>query len=623
MNAAIKAGLTIVHTLLALFVVPLLANAQHDQSIWPRFRGPNADGVAPDHPGLPTTWTRTENVKWVADVPGWGWSNPIVSGDRVFLSTVVADEENLTPAKGLYLGEGVRKPATGIHHWLVYCFDLNDGHVVWRHEAHTGTPQVPRHPKSTYASETTVTDGERLYVLFGDLGLYCYDLAGALLWSQDIVPRKTVSDYGAAASPVVHDGQVIVVYDNLESSWIAAFDAESGKPRWRTARDETHAWATPLVWQNEIRTEIVVPGRNRNRSYSLEGKLLWEFDGNMSGLVIPSPFAAHGLCYIASGYVGDAHRPTFAIKPGASGDITPDKDFAASEFIVWYDGKSSSYNPSQIVYGDYLYTLYDRGFLSCHDAKTGEVIYAKTRFSPRGSFTSSPWAYNGHLFFLSEDGLTYVVKAGPEFDIIATSPLEELCLASPAAAGDKLLIRTASQLYCLTDGVQLDPASAARSQPRGRPAPAADIWSAVAAGDLDRVKGILASGIAVDARQPGSGATPLTTAAVYGRTKIAQLLLATGADVSLASADGNTALLIASFFAHQELVTILLDHDASPLAKNGRGDTPLSVVSANWNPQLEATYQSLGRALEVELDLERIKRVRSQIAAQLRDAAAP
>ncbi|MAG92415.1 MAG: serine/threonine protein kinase, partial [Planctomycetaceae bacterium] len=264
---------------LLLLLIPQSAQGQAD---WPRFRGPNADGVSPDNAKLPTTWTTTKNVKWVADVPGWGWSCPIVSGDRVFLTTVVSDEKNLTPGKGLYLGAGVREPGKGIHHWLVYCFDLNTGRELWKHEPHTGRPQVPRHPKSTYAAETATTDGERLYVLFGDLGLFCYDLNGKPLWSRKIEPRKTVSDYGAAASPVVHDGQVIVVYDNRERSWIAAFDAKSGDERWRTPREETHSWATPFVWTNEVRTEIVVPGRRRNRSYSLDGKLLWEFDGKMS-----------------------------------------------------------------------------------------------------------------------------------------------------------------------------------------------------------------------------------------------------------------------------------------------------------------------------------------------------
>ena len=243
----------------AVIAAILLSAAAQAEDNWPRFRGPNADGVAPDRAGLPMQWTATENVKWVADVPGWGWSCPIVWGDRVFLTTVVSDEQNVAPAKGLYLGEGVRDPAKGMHHWLVYCFDLNTGKELWKHEAHTGRPQVPRHPKSTYASETPTTDGQRLYVLFGDLGLYCYDLNGKPVWSRDIEPKKTFFDYGAAASPVVHDGHVIVVYDNLEESWIAAFDAKSGDERWRTPRDETHSWATPFVWKNECGTEIVVP----------------------------------------------------------------------------------------------------------------------------------------------------------------------------------------------------------------------------------------------------------------------------------------------------------------------------------------------------------------------------
>jgi hypothetical protein len=243
--------------------------------------------------------------------------------------------------------------------------------------------------------------------------------------------EKTEFDYGAASSPVVHDGQVIVVYDNLEASWIAAFDAQTGNERWRTPRDETRSWATPLVWTNPIRTEIVVPGENRNRGYSLDGKLLWEFDGRMGKLVIPSPFAAHGLCYISSGFVAETHRPTFALRPGASGNIAADGDFENSQFIAWYQDRSGSYNPSQIVYGDYLYTLYDQGFLTCHDAKSGEEVYGRQRFSPSGSFTASPFAFNGRLFCLSEDGLTYVVKPGPEFEILQTqSPRRTLPLQS-------------------------------------------------------------------------------------------------------------------------------------------------------------------------------------------------
>ncbi len=590
---------------------------------WPRFRGPAAGGVSADNAGLPTTWTTIDNVQWVADVRGWGWSSPIVWGERVFLTTVVSDEKGATPSKGLYLGQGVREPAKGVHHWMVYCFDLRTGKEVWKHEAHTGNPKIPRHPKSTYASETPTTDGKRLYVLFGDLGLYCYDLDGKPLWSQRIEPKKTLFDYGAAASPVVHDNRVIVVYDNLENSWIAALDGETGVQLWRTPRDETHSWATPLVWTNELRTEIVVPGKNRNRGYSLDGKVLWEFDGRMSNLVIPSPFAAHGLCYIASGYVGDSHRPTFAVRPGASGDITADGDFQDSEFIAWYQGRSAPYNPSQIVYGDHLYTLYDRGFLTCHRAKTGKEVYGKRRFSPSGSFTASPLAYNGHLFFLSEDGLTYVVKAGPESEIVGRNDLDELCLASPAVAGDRLLIRTASKLYCLTEGAKLDAAAAARLKPRRETfSSSIDIWPAAAQGNRRELTRLLAAGTSVNARQPGSRSTPLNTAALFGQTDAAKLLLDKGADVSVANSDGSTALHIASFFTREDLVELLLENGASVSVKNKRGETPLDVVSGDWSQQLEGTYRSIGDLVGIELDLVRIRRTRPKIAERLRKRAA-
>jgi len=604
-------------TCLTLTTIPMVEGVDH----WTRFRGEDGNSVAKDNANLPTRWNTTENVRWAIDLPGWGWSCPIVWGDKVFLTTVVSDEQNLVPSKGLYLGQGVRDPGKGIHHWLVYCFDLNTGQEIWKREAHTGAPQIPRHPKSTYAAETATTDGERLYVLFGDVGLYCYDLEGQLLWSHDIAPRKTFMDYGAAASPVVHDGQVFVVYDNLEKSWIASFDAKTGKELWKQDRNETHSWATPLVWQNEQRTEIVVPGKKFNRSYSLTGDLLWEFDGQMSNLVIPSPMSAHGMCYIASGYVGDAHRPTFAIKPGASGNITPEGDYTDSEFIEWYQGTSSSYNPSQTVYGDYLYTLYDQGFLTCHDARTGEQVYGKKRFSPSGSFTASPFAYNGYLFCLSEDGLTYVIKAGEEFEIVARNELDELCIACPAVVGDKVLIRTASKLYCLSAGAKLDPAMAAQLKPRRSSTPINDIWAAASAGDNAAIKRFLDAGVAVNAKQGRRGGTPLRNAILQDHPSSARLLIERGADAKLQGPDGNTPLHLAAFFGDEGLVKLLLEKGADSKVKNSKGETALDIVSKEWNSQLQATYQGVGRSLNRKFDLQQLQKVRPQIASLLKKNA--
>lgn len=418
---------------------------------WPRFRGPNADGVAKDDPRLPTTWSKKDNVKWVADVPGWGWSCPIVWGDKVFLTTVKSDEENTAPKPGLYLGQGVRKPAKGIHHWLVYCYDLKTGKEIWKHEAHTGEPKIPRHPKSNYAAETATTDGKRVYALFGDVGLFCYDMDGKPLWSHKIDAKKTFFDYGAAASPVVHEDQVFVLYDNQEDSYLASFDVATGKQKWRTDRKESSTWATPFIWKNDKRTEIIACGKRKNRSYDLQGNVLWEFDGKMSNLVIPSPFVANGMLYITSGYVGDAQRPVFAIKPGASGDITLKDGTTSNDFIAWTQPKAGPYNTSPIVYGNYYYTLFDMGFFSCHEAATGKEVYGKQRLPGGSSFTASPWAYNGKIFCLSEDGRTFVIKAGSEFHLEQTNALEELCLSTPAISQGNLLIRTASRLYCLTN----------------------------------------------------------------------------------------------------------------------------------------------------------------------------
>lgn len=439
------------HAFLVLALTTLWPFAAAGQENWPRFRGADATGVAADDPRLPEAWDRKTNVTWTSEIPGWGWSSPIVWGDRVFVTSVHAEEPYQGPQKGMYLGQGRQEPPKGVHHWMVYCLGLETGKVLWKHEAHRGEPGFPRHPKNTYASETPTTDGERLYVLFGDLGLYAYDFAGRPLWSKPIEAKKTKWGYGSAASPIVHDGQVIMVYDNEEASYIASYDAATGAQKWRIERDEPTTWATPLLWRNELRTEIVVAGKNRNRSYGLDGSLLWDFDGHMSSLTIPSPFASDGLLYITSGYFADNPRPAFAILPGGSGDIGLGDGAVANRYIRWYQPTAGPYNPTPIVYRGLYYTLLDRGFLTCHDAKTGEEIYEKRRFSGAPTFAASPWAYNGKVFFLSEDGETFVIEAGREYKEIRANSLDELSLSTPSIAQGKLLIRTASRVYCLSN----------------------------------------------------------------------------------------------------------------------------------------------------------------------------
>ena len=412
---------------------------------WPQLRGPQSDGVVKDDPRLPVRWSQTENILWKADVPGMGWSSPVVAGKHVFITAVVRSEAQDLPQKGLYGGRMSSKPGDE-HRWLVLAYDLQSGRKIWERDVHHGQPGVARHVKNSYASETPVTDGERVYAYFGSAGLFCLDFDGKLIWQQKITPRETRYGWGTAASPLVHANRVYIVSDSEDGSFIAAFDKKNGKEIWLRTRDEKSNWATPYVWQH-TRTEIVVPGTNRVRSYDLDGNVLWEF-GGMSSITIPMPFSRHGMLYVSSGYVGDQTRPVFAIKPGARGDISLKAGETSNEWIAWHLPQAGSYNPSPLIHGDNYYTLFDRGFFTAHDARSGREIYSRQRIDPTAAaFTASPWAYNNRIFALSEDGDTYVIEAGPAFRVLGKNSLDEMTLATPAIAQGSLIIRTATKLY--------------------------------------------------------------------------------------------------------------------------------------------------------------------------------
>jgi outer membrane protein assembly factor BamB len=287
-----------------------------------------------------------------------------------------------------------------------------------------------------------------VYAYFGNVGLFAYDFDGKLVWKADLGAYPMQNNWGTAASPALHGGRLYVVHDNDKRSFLVALDAATGEEIWRVDRDEKSNWATPYIWENELRTEIVTCGRKRVRSYGLDGKLLWELDG-MSSLVIPTPFSAHGLLYVASGYVLSPKKPLFAIRPGASGDISLKEKETSNQFIAWSQLKAGPYNPSPLVYGERIFILYDRGFLGCYDARTGESLYDSpmVRIPTGDQFTSSPWAYSGKVFCLSEDGDTLVIPAEGKFQVLHKNSLDELCLATPAIARGSLFLRTETQLY--------------------------------------------------------------------------------------------------------------------------------------------------------------------------------
>ncbi len=429
-----------------------VASTSHAQTNWPQFRGPGSRGIG-ESDQLPLEWSTETNVAWRAEIPGRGWSSPIVWGNRVFLTTAVADGEIEAPKKGLYFGGDRPKPTELPHHWLLVCLDRESGKVEWKTELHAAPPATPIHLKNSYASETPVTDGEHVYVSFGPLGLFCVDFKGTVVWSQKFEPRKMQNGWGTSASPVLEGDRVFIVNDNEEASFVAAYDKHTGKEIWNVKRDEPSNFATPFVWKNEKRTELVVPGRKHVRSYDLDGKPLWSLKG-MSSIVIPTPFAADGLLYLCAGYVMDNQRPNkpvYAVKPGGEGDLTLQGDERKSDFIAWMEPNAAPYNPSALAVDGRFYVLWDFGFLSCRSAATGTQIYGKERVKPDGvaAFTASPWAYRGRVFCLSEDGDTYVVRAGDKYELERTNSLGEMCMATPAISGDLLFIRTLSRLYCI------------------------------------------------------------------------------------------------------------------------------------------------------------------------------
>ena len=432
----------------AVFVIAVSTAFAANDDRWPQFRGLESTGVSEDV-RLPESWGVTENVAWVTDIDGFGWSSPIVWDGAVYLTSVVSTAAVEAPRAGLYMG-GERGIPTDEHRWVVISVEVETGVIRWEREVHRGVPQSSHHLKNTYASETPVTDGEHIYAYFGNVGLFCLSLDGRLLWSVPITPTATRLGWGTAASPVIHGDRVYIVNDNDDDSYLMALSKETGAEIWRVRRQEGTNWSTPYIWENDLRTEIVTTGTDKVRSYGLAGNLLWELTG-MSSITVPTPFSKFGLLYISSGYIGDQQRPVFAIRPGATGDISISDGETRHESIAWFQPQSASYNPSPIIYRDYYYTLLDRGYFTCHDARTGSEIYGRQRIQVGAAFTASPWAYNGKIFALSEEGDTYVIKAGIDFEVLGTNSLGEFSMATPAIAHGSLFIRTASKLYRISD----------------------------------------------------------------------------------------------------------------------------------------------------------------------------
>lgn len=430
--------------LVAILSVLVFATVSSGQTKnWPGYRGTHSDGLA-EGATLPEEWSETKNVVWKTDIPGWGWSSPVVWGNKVFVTSAVGENELAKPKIGGYPGGHLKQ--TDVHRFMTYCLNVEDGKVIWEREAHKGVPPEERHPKNSFANATPVTDGERVYSCFGNIGIFCYDMSGNLLWKKkwDSAPMR--GGWGPGASPVLYKDRIYFVNDNEKESYMVALDKLTGDQVWRISRDEKSNWSTPFVWETEKRTEIVTIGTKRVRSYGLDGKLLWELSGT-SGLVSLMPLSKHGLLYVGAGY---HYGPLYAIRPGAEGDISLAKGASSNESIAWTQKRGSSIHPCYLISENRLYVLFDAGLLTCFDAKTGETIFPRNRLRTGGGrFYASPWAYNGKVFMVNENGTTWVAEDGPEFKIVRKNVLNDRVWATPAISNGSLFIRTYQSLYRL------------------------------------------------------------------------------------------------------------------------------------------------------------------------------
>lgn len=421
-----------------------------DEGNWPQFRGPSASGVA-DGQQLPDRWDAEtgEGIKFKVEIPGLAHSSPIIWGDRIFLTTAVSSDPAASFQPGLY-GSGDASPDQTKHEWRVLCLGKNDGRILWNSLATSGVPKDKRHIKSTYANSTPATDGKRVVALFGSEGLFAFDFDGKLLWKKDL-GRMDVGAYdlpsyewGPASSPIIHNGKVIVQIDTQADSFLLAADVETGETLWKTPREELPSWGTPTVFEAEgKRAEIITNGSNFVRGYDAEtGVGLWRLDGS-SKITAPTPIfsAEDGLVIVASGRAPE--RPIFAIRPGGEGDITQ------TNHVAWRHFRRGPYMPTPIIYDGLLFVLNNSGPFACYDLKTGAERF-HLRLPHRGNgFSASPVAADGKLYFPSEDGITFVVVAGPEFELLAENSIGEPIMASPALSEGVLFLRGQKNLFAI------------------------------------------------------------------------------------------------------------------------------------------------------------------------------
>ena len=438
-----------------------VGSASSDPAHWPQWRGPFFNGVA--RTAAPVEFGDTKNIKWKIEVPGRGFSTPVIWDDRIFLTSAVSTGKGAQPAPPPEQpqnpgaqnpgGRGQRRGGPGggasaneEQKFVVMCLDKKTGKTIWERVAKTATPHEGYHRQyGSFASNAPLTDGRYLYVSFGSRGIYGYDLNGKLIWEKDLgVQMRMRNQFGEGVAPALHGNLLIHPYDQENGSFVVALDKRNGKEVWRTSRDEISAWSTPLIADVKGKKQVVISATKKVRAYNPEdGKLIWECAG-LGSNVIPHPAQHNDTVLVMSG-----HRDPklMAVRLGREGDLT------GSDAILWSQTRGTSYTASPVLHDNKFYTLTDNGMLSCFNATTGEPYYHQQRMPQPDNFKASPVAAGGNLYLASESGVVTVIKMGEKFEIVATNTLtDQMFVASPVVAEGELFLRSKTHLFCVSDG---------------------------------------------------------------------------------------------------------------------------------------------------------------------------
>jgi outer membrane protein assembly factor BamB len=415
---------------------------------WPRWRGPDNDGMA--RGDAPLHWSDTEHVKWKAEIPGHGNSSPVIVGDHVFVTTAVptgAGASDASTSTSIVRGRGGFGNNRGPQpeqKLMLMALDRNTGKLLWQQVAKVATPHEGYHPTyGSFASNSPVTDGKRVVAFFGSRGVYCYDMDGKKIWEKDFgIQLKMFMTFGEGAWPVIEGSKLLLLFDNEENSFLVALDLATGRELWRTPRPDGNTnWSGPVVITYEGKKQVIVSATKKVHSYDLEtGKPIWEVAG-LGQNTIPAPVAADGMIFLMSGF---RNPNLLAVKLGREGDLT------GTDAVVWQNQKGNSYTASPVLHDGKLYVLTDSGMLSCFDAKTGKAFYQQQRLPKPYNFKASPVGVNGKLYLASEEGDVIVVKMGETYEVLATNTLEgQIFIGTPAIADGEIYLRGQNTLFCI------------------------------------------------------------------------------------------------------------------------------------------------------------------------------